>query len=458
MRWADFRGKNIGLLGAGKENLSLIAHLLYAGAKLTLLDKKDWLSESPKINRQVRAIFGSHYLDELDQYDYLFRSPGLPVAVIQTALRRANRQPVVTSATDLFLALKPCLTIGITGTKGKGTTASMLEAILKPLRPVFLAGNIGRSIFDAWGSITSDSIAILELSSFQLEDIKHSPAIAVILPITPDHLQPLSERNPNFHPSLACYQAAKAQIVRYQTTENLVVYAKDNPAARQLAIASPGRKLGLGQAGGLGWQLNLAGQLSDEGIVKADFRQVGLRGEHIFLDAGLAGLTTHQLGVSWEEVIAGLKSYKPLPHRLEEVAEVGGVRFIDDSYATAPISTIAAIRAFDQPIIWIAGGSSKGASFDQLATAVSRSSVKAAVLIGAEREGIFLALKRFTPRLEIFKEDSIEAATDRAIALADPGEIVLLSPACASLDMFDSAEQRGQRFQTAVKQKAGNVP
>lgn len=451
MDWSDFQGKKLGLLGAGVENIALIPFLQKAEAEVTVCDQN---GESETIeqlkNNGIKVNAGDDYLANLDQFDYVFRIPGLAVKVLNEALAEASQKPIVTSAIDLFLTLAPCPIIGVTGTKGKGTTSTMIANILSQTnRQVIVGGNINRAVFSFFDDLTADSIVILELSSFQLEDVSHSPKVAVILPITPDHLQPLSSKNPNYHESMASYIDAKANIAAFQQPADLLVFAADSEPVKKIAGPSVARKIAVG-ASEADLRVDNDGQLYENDQLVLNLADSGLKGQHLFLDAALATAVAREFELTAEQIIAGLKEFQPLPHRLETIAEVDGVTFVDDSYATAPEAAIAALSAFDQPIIWLGGGSTKGANFDELAETMSKANIKAAILLGEEAPKIEAALKAKT-KIKISQVKSLVEAVTLAKTVASAGDVVLLSPACASKDMFKDAADRGDQFAAAAR-------
>ncbi|MBI4948489.1 UDP-N-acetylmuramoyl-L-alanine--D-glutamate ligase [Candidatus Berkelbacteria bacterium] len=453
MELTDFAFKRVALIGGAVENLSVLPLLVKSGANVTICEQ----SKSPtleKIKQQfpkVEQIIGEQHLENLDRFDVLFRSPGVPIERIDKSLAGKENQPIRTSAIDLFLALCPAITIGVTGTKGKGTTSTLIGSILEQTeKKIYVLGNIGKPVFDVYPELTEDDIAVLELSSFQLEDVTHSPKFAVMLPMGIDHLQPLSARSPNFHKSMDVYVNAKSKITAFQTPNDLLVFNADNQYSSSIAENSNARKISVGLTKSADFYYTAEGKFLQNGEEIIDFKELGLRGEHIFLDAALATALTLELGVTIEQIKLGIKNYQPLPHRLEKIATIGGVSYWDDSYATAPDAAISAIKAFDEPIVWIGGGSTKGANFEELAKIVNQKATLA-ILLGQEADRIEKAIKQVNPKFKIERAESIEQAVLIAISNAKSGEAVLLSPACASLDMFKSAADRGERFVNAVK-------
>lgn len=447
----DFQGKKVGLLGAGIENIALIPHLRQAGAEITVCNRVVAPATDDLRDQDIKLVVGENYLNDLGRFDYVFRIAGMPVATLQEALDKLEKKPIVTSPTDLFLALKLCHIIGVTGTKGKGTTATMIGEIINAAgKKAAVVGNIGQPIFDIVEDLTPETYAVIELSSFQLEDVHHSPEIAVILPISQDHLQPLSASNPNFHPSFEQYAQSKANITAFQTTTDFLVYAADSKIVQDIANNSAARRLGVGeQTGDL--RVLPTGEIDAGKNEVINFSELGLTGRHVYLDAALALAVARELGCDTAAIKEGLKNFRPLPHRLETVGTFDGVKYIDDSYATAPEAAIGAIEGLDQPVIWIGGGSRKGAEFEDLARTVAESTIKAVVLMGEEGPRLQAAIEKFNPDLPIFNSNSMPEAVAIARDHAKKGDTVLLSPACASKDMFENAADRGDQFQAAIK-------
>lgn len=459
MTWEDFRSKRVALLGAGIENLSLIEHLDVAGATVFVCDQRsEPIGEEVKYRfPNLKIVTGEKHLSNLGSYDFVFRSPGLPIERVELALEGVKNPPIVTSATDLFLGMTQATVVGVTGTKGKGTTSTMIGSILDSAgRSVVVAGNIGKPIFTIFNDLEPETIVVLELSSFQLEDIRHSPKIAVILPIGEDHLKPLSDESPNYHKSLNDYVAAKSHITLHQKADDVLVFAADSPDATAIASISKAKKIAVSQSAYQNhWNVGSHGDVYRNGEAFCDLSELGLRGQHVYLNATIAAAVAVELGVTNDEIAAGLKKFQPLPHRLQEFLVKNEVRFVDDSYATNPEATIAALTAFTEPIVLIAGGSSKGADFSTLARKLAESTVSSVVLVGQEAPRLRQAIMKEAPGLSI--EDggsSMGSIVERALGLAKPGMVVLLSPACASKDMFRNAADRGDQFQTAIKAAA----
>ncbi|QQG49978.1 MAG: UDP-N-acetylmuramoyl-L-alanine--D-glutamate ligase [Candidatus Berkelbacteria bacterium] len=456
MGWEDFRYKQVGLLGAGLENLSLVPHLVKVKATVFLCEQnpdalpKDFSYHFP----DVKIVTGDKHLEDLGRYDYVFRSPGLPIERVEASLRKVKDRPVITSATDLFLAMTKSVVVGVTGTKGKGTTSTMIGEILQAAgKSVVVAGNIGKPIFSVFDELTQSSIVVLELSSFQLEDLKNSPHVAVVLPITEDHLKPLSVASPNYHQTMNDYVAAKAHITLHQSQDDWLVFAADNAESTAIASVSKAKKIAVSQAAyQTHWNVDPQGVVYRNGEKFTALAKLNLRGQHVFLNATMAIAVCETFGVKISAIEKGLRHFKPLPHRLEDVGVAQGRRYVDDSYATAPEATIAALTAFTEPVVLIAGGSTKGASFDEFAKAVASSAVKGVVLIGQEAPKIAAALKIHAAQTKILDGGkSLDEAVEKARQLSSEGDVILLSPGCASKDMFKNAAERGDIFKSLVR-------
>lgn len=452
--WQDFSGAKVALLGSALENTSLIPHLLKHRANVTVCEWNEDRAKSIKETfPKVGLSIGDKYLDGLDRFDLLFRSPGFPVATVDKALASFKKKPTVSSSTDLFLTLTKSRTIGVTGSKGKGTTSTMIGSILDAAgKKVVVAGNIGRPIFDIFDDLTKETIVVLELSSFQLEDLQHSPDIAVVLAITEnDHLSPLSADSPNFHASVNDYVAAKAHITLFQTPQDHLIYVADNDYAISIAQISKPQKISVSQLSkDADFFVDQSGIVWTNGKELVDLSKLGLKGQHVFLNTTAAIAVSIILKCREVDIAQGVANFRPLPHRLEQFAETKGVIYIDDSYATAPEAAIAAIGTFDSPIVWIAGGSTKGASFDELARAVNKSTIKQAILIGQEASQIKESLSHFAQNLPVTTPKTLAEAVKLAKKTAKKGDVVLLSPACASKDMFTNAADRGEQFKALV--------
>ncbi len=409
----------IAILGFGKEGRATLRFLKrmpkYRRAAITVLDKKH----------------GPRYLDGLEKFDLIVKTPGIPWTLPQL-VRAQRKHAMVTSATALFFAHAKGKIIGITGTKGKGTTATLLWRMLRASgENAYIAGNIGKPMLDIVPHLTKHSSIVLELSSFQLQNLAYSPHVAVVLDIFPDHL--------DAHKNYAEYVEAKAGIVKNQKRGDSVFFFDLNHESARIAAKSRGKKIPV-NAGGFA-------------LFNAEDMQVP--GRHNFMNAVMAGTVALSLGCEPAAVRKVATSFRGLPLRLELVREVGGVRFYNDSASTNPYATAAAVRAFEAPCVLIAGGKDKGFSYAPLGAVLRKSSVRLAVLMGENTEKMVRALKK--SGVELSRTRDLAHALGTASAYIrehrKPSEhwAVIFSPGAASFDMFADYKERGSIFNALVK-------
>ena len=358
----------------------------------------------------------------------LVKSPGVPEEHRQVAAARAAGVPVW-SEVELAYRLLDNPIIGITGTNGKTTTTELVGAMLRAGNvPVEVAGNVGRPLSELAGRVPRDAWVACELSSFQLEDIDRFRArVAVILQVTPDHL--------DRHGTFSAYLAAKLRIFENQTAEDTAVLNADDPVLRDAAIPGDGRRV---------W-------FSRDESDRIDWEHSAIRGDHNLENALAAAAVAEAVGVPREARDRALRAFSPPPHRLQTVAVRDGVGFVDDSKATNPEAAIKALTAYDDCVRLILGGSLKGSSFTDLATAVADGPVVSVDVYGEAAGQIAeaLAAARVPHRTHPHLADAVRAAAAGARA----GDVVLLSPACASFDEFRDYAERGDVF----AQLAGEV-
>ncbi|HEX3048103.1 MAG TPA: UDP-N-acetylmuramoyl-L-alanine--D-glutamate ligase [Bacillota bacterium] len=466
--------KPVAVLGLGIENLALVKYLAARGQKVTVCDSRDPGALGDRYTQLNQAgvnfRLGPDYLENLTDFSEIYRSPGLPL--FEPKLQRAAAAGVkVTSAMRLFLELCPCPVIGVTGTKGKGTTSTLIHRILnqsrrKTGRQAYLGGNIGIAPFEFLNELNPQGIVVLELSSFQLEDFDRSVDIAVVTNITEDHLAPADPQNPNYHKSRADYIQAKTNLFRHQFTSGITILNNDDPTSRELFPLVAGKLLIYGSTpqlqgawytkrpdGGYKIWWNIKG--APEPLIESEAIQ--LRGEHNLLNISAAALASFLAGADEESIVEGIAGYVGLEHRLEYVTTVNGIQFFDDSFATAPDPTIVAIKAFQEPIILIAGGADKGANFTQLAEAILSNPVKTVLLIGQMGPKIEKAIQNVAGLRQSKLPDLVNGGSTMseiiatAMKHAKSGDVVLLSTACASFGMFKNYKERGDLFKQEVR-------
>lgn len=454
----DLKDSNIAILGLGMEGIALAEFFDGKVKSISLLDsaseeellKRAKDEDNQELNdllyKDYNKVFGKNYLDNLDRYDVVFRSPG--IKYLEPKIQEAKNNGVeISSQIKLFFNLCPAKIIGVTGTKGKGTTSSLIESMLRDIKPnVFLAGNIGVAAITLLDKIKKVDWVILELASFQLQDLHKSPKIATIVNMAIDHL--------DYHKDEEEYFEAKTSIVKYQDAKSIVIANTDYKDAVRLSKLSGGKKLYFsGNEKVDAHVMDGRVYMDEEVICSSD--EIHLVGKHNLENIAAAALTAKEAGAKTDSIRSGAKQFKGLPHRLELVSEAGGVKYYNDSFATNPEPTIAAIRSFDLPITLIVGGSSKGANFTQMADEIAKSNIKNVILIGAEGEKIKISLEKSDYSKQITQVDGdIKDIVRAAKEITKSGGIVLFSPACASFDMFKNYKDRGEKFKKAVKEIA----
>ena len=469
-----FENKKVAALGFGVEGESAVDFLLKQKANITVFDEKkeeDFDTEKLKKYKTagVEFIFGP--FGDLVSFDVIVRSPGVNPNI--KSLKEARREGIlVVTGIDIFLNISPAYSIGVTGTKGKGTTSTLIYEMLKKAKSeVFLGGNIGTPPLSFLDELTPRSTVVLELSSFQLFDVTKSPNIAVVLMVTSEHM--------DFHASEEEYAMAKANILKFQkpgdgsthsTSSGQVgsplSYAVINvdyensrhmKEAAHVAVFEVSRKQTVALGTYIeGSSLIFVGQNGKkEKIINTG--DVFIPGGHNLENIGAAVAVAKIMGISNESITEVLKTFKGLKYRLQFVREVNGVRYYNDSFGTTPESTIAAIRAFKNPKIIILGGSSKGSDFSKLAKVISEEpTIKTIIGIGIEWPRIKEALRVAGVTSPEIIEDctSMGVIVETAKSEAQAGDVVILSPACASFDMFKNYKDRGNQFEEAVLQIA----
>ncbi len=448
-----FKGKKVAILGYGVNNAGLVPFLQKQGAIITICDKNEQLT---KEFSDITYQLGANYLDNLTNFDIMFRTPGLPY--LSDRIQQAKQAGVtITSQTQLFMETCQAKVIGITGTKGKGTTASLINTILTMAKgngeikgQIFLAGNIGLSPMTFVEKVTANDWVILELSSFQLQDITKSPHIAVVLNTTSDHL--------DHHQNVEEYHDAKKNLVRYQTPDDFVVVYHDSPVTMSFLDETHADPYFFSRL----HPVSLGSFVEDDRVVlrlpdvddqtALTIDDINLVGSYNLENITAAVVTGALAQVSVESIRAGVKDFTGLSHRLQFVAQKQGVRYYDDSKATTPDSTIAAIQSFKEPVTLIIGGSSKGADFSDLVQTIKDSSVETVICIGQEGARLQQLLQEGGASQSLIEgAKTMSEIVAQAAKATKSGDIVLLSPAAASFDMFKNAEDRGDQFQAAVK-------
>ncbi|UCC64140.1 MAG: UDP-N-acetylmuramoyl-L-alanine--D-glutamate ligase [Anaerolineae bacterium] len=469
-----FGGQQVTIVGLAREGTALARFLAERGATATATDQKparalkgtlDALAGLP-----INYRLGGHP-EEIFEADVVFLSPGVPFdsPVAQGARQRGIP---LSSETRLFTRLCPAPIVGITGSSGKTTTTALVGEMLERSHPgrVWVGGNIGQPLIGHLDEIRPDDWVVMELSSFQLElfgpwDLGRrghgplfdpagwSPPVAAILNVTPNHL--------DRHRTMEAYTAAKREIIAYQKPGDAAVLGFDNAVTRGLAADCPGRAIFFGTAGwkaaGLeGWGAFLdndviAVRLDGEARPVCRSGELRLRGQHNVENVLAACAIASAAGAGVKALRAAATTFEGLPHRLELVREFNGVRYYNDSIATSPERTIAALKSFGEPIVLLLGGRDKHLPWDDLARLTHRKA-RHAILFGEAAPIIQRAMQAVPGGCQVHLAATMEVATELAASLAQPGDMVLLSPGGTSFDAFQDFEERGERFKEKVKQ------
>lgn len=444
--------KKTAVLGLGLEGKDLVNYLLGKGYEVTIFDRKEEgeLDLTEISRKKIKLICGKDYLKKgLLGFDIIFRSPGVYRFIPE--LVKADKEGIeVSSAIKLFFAECPGKIIGVTGTKGKGTTSSLIYEILKESgKDVYLAGNIGKPYLELLPSLSKESLVVLELSSFQLIDLKASPHIAVILNITQDHL--------DWHKDLKEYIEAKTNTVKYQSKDDFAVINNDYEIPQSFADKTKAKIFFFSRKSKIRGSYVENGKIIldvGEKIVLGETKNLLLRGEHNWENITAAACASSLAGANISSIRKVIFSFKGLEHRLELVGEYEGVAFYNDSFATGPQPTMAAINSFREPISLILGGYDKGLDYSGLGNQISKTkNLVNVILIGDLGEKLERVIKESKYKGQIIKmgKSSIDKIVKKAYSETPKGGVVLLSPAAASFDMFLNYKERGNKFKEAVR-------
>ena len=462
MKISELHAASILILGLGQEGRSSWRFLRAAFPEKVLgvadqLPLEQLSLEAQALLREdlrIRAHLGADYLSSLADYEVIVRSPGIPLQ--QPALQQATKAGKrITSQTALLFANFRGTVIGITGTKGKSTTASLAHAILRQNYPdAELIGNIGAPALDWLHRLKPEAIVVYELSSHQLEGLAHSPHVAVLLNIVPEHL--------DYYLSFEQYVAAKANITRSQSKGDFLIYNADHEIPRKIAAASRAARLGCSLEGEQ-WAGSFLAE--DHIVFRANggklekvvpMKDVPLLGRFNLMNVAAAVAVGKVLGVANNQIADAVCKFLPLEHRLEWVGVFGGVTYYNDSIATVPEATIGALEALGSNIqTLLLGGTDRHLDFSSLAKRLAGSSVKTLILFPATGERIWQTVCEVDPNAAVRCKHFFVETMEEAVALAKqhtaPGKICLLSPASPSFGLFRDYRDRGARFKHLVR-------
>jgi UDP-N-acetylmuramoylalanine--D-glutamate ligase len=453
----ELKGARVVILGLGRQGTALARWLVRQGAEVTVSDRQP----AERLGRflqaleglPVRYVLGDHPLSLLEGCDLLCLSGGVPldIPIVQEAVRRG-----IPLANDAQLFLERCRgwTAGITGTSGKTTTTALVGAMCQAAGfRTWVGGNIGNPLIEFVEEIGPEDRVILELSSFQLEIMTVSPRVAAVLNIAPNHL--------DRHKTMEAYIAAKQRILDFQDVEDVAVLGYDDPNARSLAAAVRGRLRFFSRErevarGAFLREGTLFLRLGSEAWPICRVEEVRLRGRHNLWNVLAAAAVAGSLGADIGAIREAVLTFSGVPHRLERVREVRGVLYVNDSIATTPERVRVALEAFEEPIVLLAGGRDKGLPWEETAEVIARR-VRVLIAFGELGDRIVEAARAARARVDgvvlehLERVATLEEAVARAAGLAQPGEVVLLSPGGTSFDAYRDFEERGMHFRQLVE-------
>lgn len=474
MSAASFAGRRIVMLGLARQGVALARYLAQAGARVVVSD----VQPPERLGAQLAAlsglpieyVLGGHPESLLEGADLVCLTGGLATdqPIVQAARRRGLP---LSNDSQIFLEVCPpgVTTVGITGSAGKTTTTTLVGRMLQaaaeqedkeagshsphshtptPRHRVWVGGNIGNPLIGEVGRMQPGDVAVMELSSFQLEIMTRSPRVAAVLNLTPNHL--------DRHGTMAAYTEAKSQILRHQGPDGVAVLGRDDAGARGLASLAPGQVVWFSaeqpvERGAYLEAETICCRWDRAAVPVLHVAEIALRGAHNVLNVLAACAISGAVGAGAEAMRRGLAGFAGVEHRLELVREVGGVRWYNDSIATAPERVSAALRSFSEPIVLLLGGRDKKLPWDALAAQV-RDRVKAVVLFGEAGPLIERALlAQGVEPGRLTRRQSLAEAVPSAASLAAPGDVVLLSPGCTGFDEFRDFAERGEKFKEWVR-------
>lgn len=442
--------KKILLLGFGKEGESTYKFLRkhfpekklgIADSNMNLLEEKSFLFED--VN--VEVMLGKDYFRDIDYYDIVIKTPGISLKDINISKFRNK----ITSQLELLLEYIPCFTIGITGTKGKSTTSTLMYQILKEQnKNVMLLGNIGEPIFNDIDDMTEDTILVLELSSHALEFVKKSPNIAILLDIYEEHLDHYS--------SLEKYIEAKFNVAKYQNNKDIFIYNASNQYIKNHKFTYKENDVAVIESGDLETQKDNCIRIKKDGIyfdnikICNEIGEMNLKGTHNLNNILFVIATSKLLNLDIEKTIDIIKNFKPLEHRMEFVAEIDNVRYYNDSISTIPEATINAIKALKDVNTVIVGGKDRGVDLEELCEFLEKCDVENIICLPKTGEYIY---SKLNSKKKCFMAMEMPAAVKIAKKVTVKDKICLLSPAASSYGYFKNFEERGKIFKNCILQK-----
>lgn len=462
MKMTDWTGKRVLILGAARQGQALARWLARHGVRVTLNDLRPLddmrAVQASLTDVDVEWVLGGHPLELLERVDLVCPSGGVPLTlpIVVEALKRGIP---FSNDTQIFLEAAPCKTIGITGSAGKTTTTTLVGKMavesstfnVQRSTQVFIGGNIGDPLINHVDEMRPDDLAILEISSFQLDQMTISTNIAAILNVTPNHL--------DRHGTMEAYTAAKARLLDFQAKDGIAILGRDDPGSWGLRGRVHGKLYGFSLSP---LDEGLDGSYLDDGLLalRDGFayaplllrEKIQLRGDHNVSNVLAAFAIGHAADFPFDAMLTAAEEFRGVPHRLELVREWNGARWYNDSIATAPERTMAAIRSFEELIILLLGGRDKNLPWKDLASLVHER-VEHVILFGEAAPLIEAALGPTSGKTRTqVRCAGLREAVDRAAQVAETGSVVLLSPGGTSFDEFTDFAERGERFRTWVQE------
>lgn len=452
----NWNGTRTLILGAARQGLALARWLSRHGSIVTLSDSRNEeqlaLAKASLAGVNVSWALGGHPLELLDHTDMLCLSGGVPLTlpIVAEAIKRGIP---LSNDSQIFMEVVPCKTIGITGSAGKTTTTTLVGNMAKLAKGdrAFVGGNIGDPLINYVDEMTAEDIAILELSSFQLDQMTISPNIAAILNITPNHL--------DRHGTMEAYASAKARILDFQSASDTAILGRDDKGAWSLRDRVKGKLMTFSmqdlEEGLNGTYYHHDGLLSlRDGFAYVPLmlrEKVQLRGDHNVANVLAAFAIGHAAGFTLDAMLEAVEDFRGVSHRLELVRELRGVRWYNDAIATAPERAAAAVHAFDEPIVLMLGGRDKNLPWGDLAKLILER-VDHVVVFGEAGEMIQKTVNAVAGEgsVDIRRAQTLKEAVTLAAEAASPGDVILLSPGCTSFDEFKDFAERGESFRKWV--------
>lgn len=452
---SNIKNKKVAVLGIGVSHTPLIKYLYNLGVDITAFDKSDEDKLRPVLDEfkgmNIKYSLGSSYLNNLKGFDIVFRTPGMRYDVPEI-LSAKEEGAEITSEMEVFFELCPAQIFAITGSDGKTTTTTLIYNMLKEQGyKCWLGGNIGIPLLSKIDEIKDSDKVVLELSSFQLHTMTKSPQVAVITNISPNHL--------DVHKSMDEYVSAKKNIFKYQSNEDKLILNYDNDITREFINEAEGKVVLFSRTN----KVDNGAMLKDDTLIYKDSsgeteivkaQDIVIPGVHN-IENYLAAIAAVMDFVDKDTIKKVATTFKGVEHRIELIREINGIKFYNDSIASSPTRTIAGLNSFKDKVILIAGGYDKKIPYDVMGEVIAEK-VKYLILIGQTGPKIEKALKDEVERsgkgsdIPVYNCSSLEEALEKAYSLASSGDIITMSPASASFDMFKNFEDRGNRFKELV--------